>query len=262
MPSIHDEILHALRHIEATHPVRVLYACESGSRAWGVPSQDSDYDVRFIYIHPSDWYLSIDEGRDVIELPIHDRLDVSGWDIRKALRLFRKSNPSMLEWLQSDIIYAENGSAAERIRGLMPAVFSPRTCVQHYLNMARNNFRSELQRDTVRMKSYVYVLRPILACLWIERYGTVPPASFRALQIALLPKGPLACELDRLMTRKMAGEEPDLEPEAKQLLHHFIQSEIERMQAVSDTFSKAAAEAPTPQLNILFRELLQENALQ
>ncbi|WP_461479679.1 nucleotidyltransferase domain-containing protein [Paenibacillus sp. PvR148] len=257
---MHDEILDALRHIELTHQVRVLYACESGSRAWGVPSRDSDYDVRFIYIHPSDWYLSIDEGGDVIELPVHDRLDISGWDIRKALRLFRKSNPSMLEWLQSDIVYAESGSAAERIRSLMPAVFSPRTCVQHYLNMARNNFRTELQKDAVKVKSYFYVLRPILACLWIERLGTVPPASLCALQEAILPKGELSREIERLTTRKMAGEELDLEPEAKQLLHHFIHSEIERMQTASETFGKAAAADPTTQLDILFRELLQENA--
>lgn len=260
MPIIHDEIRNALTHVEDTYQVRVLYACESGSRAWGIPSQDSDYDVRFIYIHPPDWYLSIDEGKDVIELPIHDRLDVSGWNIRKALRLFRKSNPSMLEWLQSDIVYIESGSAVERIRRLLPAVFSPRTCVHHYLNMAKNNFRTELQGDTAKIKSVIYVLRPILACLWIEYFGTVPPASFHALLEALLPKDELYREIKNLLARKMAGEELDLDPKAR-LTHPFIQREISRLQSASETFSKAAAEDPTPQLNIVFRELLQESRL-
>lgn len=88
------EIHGALQSIQEQETVRVLYACESGSRAWGFPSRDSDYDVRFIYVRPRDWYLSVDlERRDVIERPISDRLDVSGWDLRKALQLLRKSNP-------------------------------------------------------------------------------------------------------------------------------------------------------------------------
>ncbi len=85
-----------LAEIEAQENVRIVYACESGSRAWGFPSSDSDYDVRFIYLHPLEWYLSIEKRRDVIERPITGVLDVNGWDLRKALQLFRKSNPLSL----------------------------------------------------------------------------------------------------------------------------------------------------------------------
>ncbi|HTY22758.1 MAG TPA: nucleotidyltransferase domain-containing protein, partial [Desulfomonilaceae bacterium] len=94
-----ESVRNHLGKIEADENIRVVYACESGSRAWGFPSVDSDYDVRFIYIRPVEWYLSIDEKRDVIERPIDAGLDISGWDLRKALQLFRKSNPPLLEWL-------------------------------------------------------------------------------------------------------------------------------------------------------------------
>ena len=93
-----DTVLQQLHEIEVKHGVRVLYACESGSRAWGFASADSDYDVRFIYSHPQEWYLSIDleHEPDVIEVPIDGELDISGWDLRKALKLFRKSNPALI----------------------------------------------------------------------------------------------------------------------------------------------------------------------
>ena len=103
-----------LAEIEARENVRIVYACESGSRAWGFPSSDSDYDVRFIYLHPLEWYLSIVDKRDVIEDPITGQLDVNGWDLRKALQLFRKSNPPLFEWLNSPIVYLEKYSVASR----------------------------------------------------------------------------------------------------------------------------------------------------
>ena len=101
------EILKRIAEVEATENVTIFYACESGSRAWGFPSADSDYDVRFIYLRKPDWYLSIDveDKRDVIERPINDELDISGWDLRKALKLLWKSNPPLLEWLVSPIVY-------------------------------------------------------------------------------------------------------------------------------------------------------------
>ncbi len=115
-----------LARIEGEEGVRIVYACESGSRAWGFPSRDSDYDARFLYIRPVEWYLSITEKRDVIERPISNMLDITGWDLRKALRLFRKSNPPLLEWLQSPTVYKETGSAAEALRSLSPLAFSPK----------------------------------------------------------------------------------------------------------------------------------------
>ena len=123
-----DRIKQALQEIETNDQVKIVYACESGSRAWGFPSEDSDYDVRFLYVRPRDWYLSIDLEKlpDVIELPITDDLDVSGWDIRKALQLLRKSNPPLLEWLTSPIIYREVSDIADRLRSLRGVLLTDR----------------------------------------------------------------------------------------------------------------------------------------
>src|SRR5262245_32616508 len=102
-----ETIIEKLHEIELSQQVQVLFACESGSRAWGFHSIDSDYDVRFVYMHRSDWYLSIEDKKDVIELPVNEVLDISGWDLRKALKLFRSSNSVIYEWLQSPILYIE-----------------------------------------------------------------------------------------------------------------------------------------------------------
>jgi len=136
MDEIKKEIQARLQELEQEERVRIFYACESGSRAWGFPSADSDYDVRFLYIHPQNWYLGIDVKRDVIERPSNDLIDLSGWDIRKALKLFRKSNPPLLEWLNSPIIYQQRLDIVDKIKTLMPEYYSPKSCLYHYLHMS------------------------------------------------------------------------------------------------------------------------------
>ena len=160
-------IVSKLNAIEYKSNVRILYACESGSRAWGFASPDSDYDVRFIYVHPREHYLSVDEQRDVIELPINDLLDINGWELRKALRLFKKSNGPLYEWLQSPVVYDQNNEFIDDLKNLMPHYFSPRANMHHYLSMAKTVFESDLAGGEVRLKKYFYALRPILACRWI-----------------------------------------------------------------------------------------------
>jgi len=172
-----------LSTLEQANDVMILLSVESGSRAWGFPSADSDYDVRFIYLHKSDWYLSVDleDRRDVIEQPIQELLDISGWDIRKALRLFHKSNPPLLEWLQCSIVYQERFSFAKKLRDLLPDFYSPKASYFHYLHMARGNIQEYLHGDTVWQKKYFYVLRPLLAMLWIERSLGPVPIEFNRL---------------------------------------------------------------------------------
>jgi hypothetical protein len=178
-----QEILARLSHLEQEEGVRILYACESGSRAWGFPSTDSDYDVRFIYLQPQDWYLSIDleKKRDVIERPINDQIDLNGWDLRKALWLYRKSNPPLLEWLGSPIIYLEKYSTASQLRTLAPEYYSPKACMYHYLHMARGNYREYLKGERVWIKKYFYILRPLLAINWLEKEMGIVPTEFRKL---------------------------------------------------------------------------------
>lgn len=152
-----DTIRSRLDAIQASENVCIVYACESGSRAWGFPSADSDYDVRFLYVRPAEWYLSIDEKRDVIERPFEGGLDINGWDLKKALRLFRKSNPPLLEWLGSPIVYLEKYPVAARMRELARVSYSPSACQYHYLHMARGNFREYLRGEIVWVKKYASV---------------------------------------------------------------------------------------------------------
>ncbi|WP_425452322.1 nucleotidyltransferase domain-containing protein [Paenibacillus sambharensis] len=255
--NFHTIIQQELRRIEEEERVRILYACESGSRAWGFPSQDSDYDVRFLYIRPVEWYLSIFDKRDVIEKPVSGMLDINGWDLRKALNLFRKSNPPLLEWLQSPIIYEENYRTAGLIRAISPLTFSPKSCMYHYLHMARGNFRDYLQGERVRAKKYFYVIRPLLACCWIEQFNDMPPMSFDVLVEQLVPeRSGLRDEIDALLVRKKAGEELDDGPRLP-YIHQFIEEKIQH-------FEQAAAQLPAgqpvqdEQLDELFRETLRE----
>ena len=220
-----------LDRIERDEDVRILYACESGSRAWGFPSRDSDYDVRFLYLHPARWYLRVRPGRDVIERPIDDELDVSGWDLKKALGLLRKSNPPLLEWLQSPIVYREQREPMERIRALASEYYSPSACFYHYFHMAERNHREYLRGDEVWLKKYFYVLRPVLACRWIERgLGTVPTV-FAELIDRVAPPGPFRVELDRLLERKRSGDELDRGPRIP-AISDFIDAEMARLSAV------------------------------
>ncbi len=163
-----------LHEIEQREECRILLAVESGSRAWGFASPDSDYDVRFIYVRPEKAYLRLDRARDVIEVPINDELDINGWDIDKTLRLLHKSNPTVFEWFSSPIIY-QTSAFADQFRPIMQKYFSSKAGLWHYLHMAEGNYRDYLRGEMVRAKKYFYVLRPILACKWILEKGTPPP---------------------------------------------------------------------------------------
>jgi predicted nucleotidyltransferase len=251
-----SKIYAELKQIEQEEGVRILYACESGSRAWGFPSKDSDYDVRFIYVRPVEWYLSILEKRDVIERPISDLLDINGWDLKKALNLFRKSNPPLLEWLQSSIPYLEPFSVTEKIRQLSPLTFSPRSSMYHYLHMAKGNFRAYLQGDLVKIKKYFYVLRPILACGWIEKYGTMPPMEFEELVKQMLPDSTLKQEVYTLLTRKRAGVEFDVGPKIA-VINDFLERQIAYFEETAKHIS-VSGEKQDQALDVLFRDALKE----
>lgn len=247
-------ILEKLSKIEQLHHVKVLFAVESGSRAWGFPSQDSDYDVRFLYIRHPEWYLSIDDKRDVIEVPINDMLDINGWDIRKALKLFRKSNPPLLEWLVSDITYFEAYGFKEEMLRLREQVFSPRASLHHYLSMAKGNFREYLQGDQVKIKKYFYVLRPILACKWIEKYNTNPPILFQELVSDIVTDSQLEREINDLLKKKIAGVELNLEKRVD-VINDYIEKEIEHLTEFANSH-KSELKDSTEVLDQTYRKYL------
>lgn len=173
-------ILKKLEEIEQTQNCRILLAVESGSRAWGFASPDSDWDVRFIYVRPQTDYLKLQPQRDVIELPVNPVLDINGWDLNKTLRLLYRSNPTLFEWFSSPIVY-RTSEFAERFKPIMEQYFCPKSSLWHYLSMAKHNRFDYLQGESVKVKKYFYVLRPILACRWILEQGTPPPMLFKDL---------------------------------------------------------------------------------
>lgn len=230
--NIRQTVANALADVEREEGVRVLLAVESGSRAWGFPSTDSDYDIRFIYARRREWYLSIDlESKpDTIERPLTGMLDVSGWDVRKALKLFRKSNPPILEWLQSPFVYREVGSLAGALRARLPSFYSPRACAFHYWHMAQGNCREYLQGEVVWRKKYLYVLRPLLALRWITQgRGPVPMEFTRLVESTVAEEGVKSAIL-QLLAAKIAGAELDRGPRIV-VISEFIEREMERVEA-------------------------------
>lgn len=173
------KIKNKLKDIELTHRVKVLYACETGSRAWGFPSPDSDYDVRMIYMHEPDWYLSLSDKKDTIEFMSDDgELDITGWDIKKCLKLMWKSNGALLERLQSPVVYKEEKNVIALLKPFADNCFAPIAAMHHYLGMAKNSFSEIEGNDEIKLKKLFYALRAALACKWILEKGTVPPIVF------------------------------------------------------------------------------------
>jgi predicted nucleotidyltransferase len=255
-PYVRDEILARLARAEREHDVRILLAIESGSRAWGFASPNSDYDARFIYVHRPEWYLSVslEEQRDVIEYPIVDDLDINGWDLRKALRLYWKSNPSFVEWIQSPLVYLQRGSFHDGSRALMRDVYSVESGMYHYRSMAKTNYRGYLQNDLVPLKKYFYVLRPLLAVRWLERNGTPAPIEFDRL-LAMVDDRALLDAIDALLAQKRASLELDLSPQVP-VIHEFIARELARLDdIVPERFERRDVE---PRLSSLFRDVLRE----
>ena len=236
-------VLETLAGIERAHDVCVLFACESGSRGWGFASPDSDYDVRFLYVHRLPWYLAVQGGRDVIEQPISGELDVGGWELRKALQLLRDSNPTLLEWLRSPIVYRQDDAWTARFRTLAEEGFSRVRGYHHYVSMARKNLREHLYHDVVRYKKYLYVLRPLLAARWIRERGGVPPMRFAELVAATSLDPALVAEIDALLEVKMRAGEASTSPRWVGL-HDFIERELAAAEAHSFAQQPKADTAP------------------
>lgn len=257
-PEVREEILRRIKAAETEHGVKVLYAIESGSRAWGFESPNSDYDVRFIYAHPTQWYLTVDleDKRDVIEYPIVDEIDINGWDIRKALKLFWKSNPAFIEWLQSPIVYVDDDHFADKARDLMPLIASSQKGIYHYLHMAKGNFREYLKKELVPLKKYFYVLRPLLAIMWLEKYDKPAPIEFEVLRKLVSDNKPLDEAISNLLVRKRASLEKEYAP-AVPVINAFIESELERHESYAEKLK--GRDADFESLNLLFKAVLERN---
>nr|WP_295777497.1 nucleotidyltransferase domain-containing protein [Rhodoferax sp.] len=223
----------------------------------GLASPNSDYDARFIYVHPPEWYLSVglEEKRDVIEYPIVDEMDINGWDLRKALRLFARSNSGFVEWIQSPIVYEYAGTFHARAKELLPKVYSIESGIYHYRSMAKTNYRGYLQAERVPLKKYFYVLRPMLSVRWLEHYQTPAPIEFQRLLEFTAGEEGLGDAIDELLAVKRESPEMGLSPQIAPI-QKFVERELERLESISpDRSDRTDVE---PLLSELFRAVLKE----
>lgn len=177
MYEITKEIERKLLEIEKEENVKVLHAVESGSRAWGFASPDSDYDVRFIYVRQKEDYLLLNESKDVIEWQLDELLDINGWDLKKALIQFHKGNPTLFEWSNSPVVY-KTTELWKQIYKEAKTYFSVKAAAYHYYGTANSTYDQYLQKESVNYKKYFYALRPLLAGKYIQKYQCPPPVLF------------------------------------------------------------------------------------
>lgn len=199
-----------LANIEKEYDVKILLAVESGNRAWGFESKNSDWDVRFIYVHKPEWYFKVEEQRDVIEHMYEDDVDLAGWELRKALSLLRRSNPSLLEWFNSPKIYYVNEEFAKRIHTVEQEFFNPIRMMYHYNHIYKKHNERYLQQEGYPMKRFLYYLRGILACKWIEKNNTLPPVSFTELLNATVEEKHIKDKVEELILIKKGEKECDM----------------------------------------------------
>lgn len=224
---VRQEVLRRLSAIEQADDVRIVFAAESGSRAWGFPSPDSDFDVRFIYVRPTTEYLRPSPRRDVIELPIDGLWDINGWDLRKALLLLRKGNAVVVEWLRSPITYREVGPTAQALRVLASHFGDPASAIRHYHGLLHGQWRREFAgRDQVRLKKYFYAVRAALALSWVRLTKTIPPMSLPDLLAADIAPAALRAEIDRLLVLKDRTSEVGAGPRVA-VLDAFIEAQLD-----------------------------------
>ena len=240
-----------LKEIELKENIKIILAVESGSRAWGFESSDSDYDVRFVYIRSKEDYLKLDGIRDVVEWQLDETLDINGWDIQKALRLLYKSNPTLFEWCSSPIVYRES-EEANQLRQLLPIYFSPKKSLYHYWHMAKTNYQEHLTGETVKAKKYFYVLRPILASTWVLKHQSNPPILFETLVEIELP-GELKPVVYDLLEKKKEVKELDLVPRIDTLSEYIEKNLLEMEERAKEM---ATTQTEWTDLNQFFLSLL------
>jgi uncharacterized protein len=257
MSEVHDQIQCALKDLSTDQGIRILYACESGSRAWGFASPDSDYDVRIIYLRPLDDYLRVHHHPEHIDKPITGDLDIAGWDIRKTLQLMGRSNAVVLEWLQSPTIYAGDRETRDYLWNTAVSCFQPRACIHHYLGTVRSSLQTIVDQK-IRIKKYFYVLRPLLAALWIARTQSVPPMVFQSL-LPLLDDSPVPRKIvDDLHHRKKSLDEKDVIDVIPEL-QSFIIETVDECQRLVKGIDKRTNDLGA--LDSVFRTLVKGHAI-
>lgn len=245
---VEELVLMKIREIEEKENIRVLHAVESGSRAWGFASPDSDYDVRFIYVRNKNFYLSLRENKDFIDWELNEVLDINGWDLKKVLQHFHKSNATLFEWSNSPVVYYTTDEWKQIYDRAACNYFACKPALYHYYGTANKNYHEYLCEDMVKYKKYFYVLRPVLACKWIEEKKCPPPVLFDELFHTVLEDG-MKAAVEDLLTKKVRMSESDRAPKIE-VINHYIEEKL--------SYYKALAESMTDDRNPDWDSLEQE----
>ena len=239
--------------------VQIFYACESGSRAWGFPSPDSDFEVRFIYHHPMEWYLGLEPTSDTMNwFALNNELDFSGWDIRKVLTLFASCNLSLNEHLQSPITYASVPGFANTLREMIPDYFLPVKAIHHYFSQAQKQWTQYQTDGGMKIKRFFYIIRPLLACDWIFTYAVMPPTEF----IRMLDIPSVSCEFKEslltLIEQKRSTNERvavEISPSLLQQTEIRLKTTFDKLDTLNTVF-RVTHKKKLSDLNDFFLQLL------
>ena len=234
------DILAFLKELELRHQINIVFASESGSRAWGFPSPDSDYDIRFIFFHPAETYISIFEPKDTITL-MEGLLDGSGWDFKKTLQLSAKSNVSVFEWLQSPIVYIDKNNFGTSLWKTILPSFQPKKAIHHYLGIASSTLHHNFQNKKVKLKKYFYVLRPLFSARFIAQNYLPAPSLFKDLLHFYPDEENIANIIEdflQLKEKAMEGFEVDRNP----VLDHFVEKEMTQLLTIAKSMPKKAVD--------------------
>ena len=236
--TIQEQIQQKLDDLQLQKGCHLLLAVESGSRAWGYASADSDYDVRCIYYFPRDRYLAVRLPRDTVEWELNEVFDINGWELRKSLGLALKSNLTVYEWVDSPIVY-RTSPWHEEFRHVLGKVLRPRMLASRYLGMAAGTIHRYLMREQVPYKQYFYALRPLLAARWAMQERKPAPVPFADLRY-LLPDD-MQSVTDELLVLRNSSSEKAVGP-AHPAADAFIAHEL----AALDTMLASMPEEPEP----------------
>lgn len=250
-----EKILQILRQIENAYNVKVIYACEAGSRALGLHSTESDYDCRFIYVEPKDRYVSIDPiKKDVIELAATNELDLSGWEITKALRLFRKSNPSLLEWLHANKIYLEPYHTVLELRTLEKHLYSQKACILHYISITSKNRKALQKQHPINVKQALAMISPLLMARSIKQLHVFPSGNFFHLTETITEEQ-IRSEIESIAREKIQYHGRKTTTLSQNLIN-WITAEIEELKQYANLLQENRVDC-TEQLNNIFRKTLE-----
>jgi predicted nucleotidyltransferase len=250
-----ENILIKLEKLEKKLDIKILYACETGSRAWGFPSPDSDYDVRFIYMHKKYWYLSLAEKKDSVEVALAGDLDITGWDLKKCLVLLKKSNAPLIERFQSPMEYFAEPRFKDDFKKLIESYYSPTAVFFHHHSLAKKFWEDIKDSKEIKLKSYFYLVRSLLSCNWIVKDISILPMDIEGLM--QLTSETNRTLLRELITLKATVGEKYLHPKTE-ALHNLAEELLTFIEASKDNLG--VNDNSYAQLDKFFLKTLHGNA--